>query len=135
MTRLDTKAITEVLKTMFMQYGIPNRIRSDGGPQFRGEFQSWCQDMDIVHEQTSPYNPQANGHAEEAIGEMKQLITKAGPNDFKSAMLEYRNTPRIDGLSPAQWYLGRRQRTSAVAAPKAYKRINNDALEECFKNT
>ena len=64
---------------------------------------------------------------------MKCLITKAGPNDFKSAMLEYRNTPRIDGLSPAQWYLGRRQRTSAVAAPKAYERINNDALEECFK--
>ena len=48
-------------------------------------------------------------------------------------MLEYRNTPRIDGLSQAQWYLGRRQRTSAVAAPKAYERINNDALEECFR--
>ena len=64
---------------------------------------------------------------------MKCLITKAGPNDFKSAMLEYRNTPRIDGLSPAQWYFGRRQRTSVVAAPKAYERINNDALEECFK--
>ena len=43
--------------------------------------------MDIVDEQTSPYNPQANGHAEEAIGKMKRLITKAGTNDFKSAML------------------------------------------------
>ena len=54
MTKLDTKAVTEVLKTWFMQHGIPNLIRSDGGPQFRGEFQSWCQDMDIVHKQTSP---------------------------------------------------------------------------------
>ena len=109
MTKLDTKAVTEVLKTWFMQHGIPNRIRSDFGPQFHGEFQSWSQGMDIVHKQTSPYNPQANGHAEEAIGEMKCLITKAGSNDFKSAMLGYRNTPRIDGLSPVQWYLGRRQ--------------------------
>ena len=40
MTKLDTKAVTEVLKTWFMQHGIPNRIRSDFGPQFHGEFQS-----------------------------------------------------------------------------------------------
>ena len=46
MTKLDTKAVTQVLKTWFMQHGIPNRIPSDGGPQFRGEFLSWCQDMD-----------------------------------------------------------------------------------------
>ena len=45
-------------------------------------------------------------------------------------MLEYRNTPKIDGLSPAEWYLGRRQRTNVVVNPKVYERIPNEVLIE-----
>ena len=50
--------------------------------------------------------------------------------DFGKALLEYRNTPRIDGLNPSQWYMGRRQRTSVVVNPKAYERIPNKVLNE-----
>ena len=49
---------------------------------------------------------------------------------FKKALLEYRNTPRFDGLSPAQWFFGRRQRTEAVALPSAYDRINDSEISE-----
>ena len=41
---------------------------------------------------------------------------------------EYRNTPRYDGLSPAQWRTGYRQRTNAIATPNAYKRITDEQL-------
>ena len=33
--------------------------------------------------------------------------------------------PRFDGLSPAQWLYGHRQRTDAVASPYAYERITD----------
>ena len=61
---------------------------------------------------------------------MKKLLEKTETNDFGKALLEYRNTPRIDGLSPAQWYLGRRQRTNVVVSPKVYERIPNEILNE-----
>ena len=121
MAKLDPRTIIKILETWFTAHGKPMRIRSDGGPQFRQEFESWCRTEDIIHELASPYNPQSNGHAEKAIGEMKKLLEKTETKDFGKALLEYRNTPRIDGLSPAQWYLGRRQRTNVVVNPKVYE--------------
>ena len=80
--------------------------------------------MDIVHELLSPYNPQSNGHAEKAIGEMKRLIAKTEYKEFGKALLEYKNTPRIEGLSPSLWYFGRRQRkTTCSTSKKSYERL------------
>ena len=42
--------------------------------------------------------------------------------------MDYRNTPRFDGLSPSQWLFGRRQRTEAAALPNAYNRISDSDL-------
>ena len=55
MTKLDTKAVTEVLKTWFMQHGRPNRIRSDGGPQFRGGY-GHCTQADLTLQSTSKWS-------------------------------------------------------------------------------
>ena len=49
---------------------------------------------------------------------------------FQQALWNYRNCPRYDGLSPAQWYFGRRQRTEAVAFPSAYERIPDCIVAE-----
>ena len=40
------------------------------------------------------------------------------------------NTPRYDGLSPAQWLTGHRQRTDLVAAPEAYMRVSDSKFKE-----
>ena len=37
-------------------------------------------------------------------------------DEFRVALTEWRNTPRFDGLSPAQWFLGYRQRTATPTA-------------------
>ena len=50
--------------------------------------------------------------------------------EFRKALLEYRNTPRYDGLSPAQWYYGRRQRKEAAALPSAYDRLSQEQLDK-----
>ena len=110
---LTTKAVTNVLTSWFQDWGWPKRARSDGGPQFRSEFKQFCDDNNIIHELSSPYHSESNGHAEIFVKSMKSLLAKCekkGEN-FRTALSEWRNVPRTSGkLSPAQLFLGRRQR-------------------------
>ena len=78
-----------------------------------------------MHELSSPYNPRSNGHAEATVKNMKYLLENhhAHWDTFKEALLECRNTPRPDNLSPAQLMTGHRQRTMQPAHPAAYKHI------------
>ena len=63
---------------------------------------------------------------------MKYLIAKTQTwGRFRKALIEWRNTPRCsDDLSPAQWALGRRQRSGSPALPTAYDRLSDQALFE-----
>ena len=95
-------------------FGYPGSIRTDGGPQFRAEFSEWCSQRGIIHELSSPYHPQSNGHAEAAVKNVKQLIEKCnGYNDnFTIALSQYRLYPRAaQPESPAQLFLGRQPRS------------------------
>lgn len=113
LTSTTTDDVTRWLSTIFVEHGFPEVIRSDNGPQFRNKFADWCSDHWIRHETSSPYYPQSNGLAEAAVKAVKHLkkkcVLKGEP--FSVALLEWRNTPRADGISPAQAFLGRRQRT------------------------
>ena len=129
--KLDTRAVTTTLEDWFYDYGKPVSLRSDGGPQFRNDFTKWCEDQNIVHQLSSAYHHESNGHAEVAVREMKSLLAKTKDyKTFKHALREWRNTPRFDGLSPSQWLTGRRQRTEIVAAPEAYRWISDSEIQE-----
>ena len=129
--KLDTKATIDVLEDWFLEHGKPLKLRSDGGPQFRDEFTTWCRSRNIVHELSSAHHHESNGHAEVAVREMKHLLEKTKSfRKFREALLEWRNTPRFDGLSPSQWLFGRRQRTETPALPKAYERITDETISE-----
>ena len=52
------------LVTWFDEFGWPKKIRSDGGPQFRQTFTSFCKLHGISHELASAYNPESNRLAE-----------------------------------------------------------------------
>ena len=135
LTKLDTSAIIEVLEDWFIDVGKPERIRSDGGPQFRTEFKQWCKDQNIRHELSSAYHHESNGHAEVAVKEMKRLLEKTNSwREFRRALREYRNNPRYDHLSPAQWALGRRQRTDTPALPQHYRRLSNEEIDSFDRN-
>ena len=65
--------------------------------------------------QSSPYNPQSNGHAERNVKILKHLLLKT-ENDvnfqsFLDGRSQIRNTPRADGISPCQVVFGRSIRT------------------------
>ena len=108
-----TSAITKQLACWFRDWGWPRSIRSDGGPQFRSEFEAWCVDRHIqIDGPSSAHYHQSNGLAENAVKQCEYLLAKIGcMNDtFFDALAEYRNTPRADGYSASQLFFGRRQR-------------------------
>ena len=62
---------------------------------------------------------------------MKYLLEKSKTYKiFKHALREWWNTPRYDGLSPAQWLTGHRQRSDLVAAPEAYMRVSDSKFKK-----
>ncbi|TRY70767.1 hypothetical protein TCAL_13633, partial [Tigriopus californicus] len=56
---------------------------------------------------------------------------KNGPLDayaFGRALLEWRNVPRSDGLSPSQWSFGKSQRTLLPASKSLNDRLSNETI-------
>ena len=109
---LVTSAVTKQILQWFLEFGFPERIRTDGGPQFRSEFKAFCDEFNIKHEVSSPHYHESNGLAEAAVKQMKHLLDKKNQkwDDFQMALLEWRNTPNATGYSPSQLFFGRRQK-------------------------
>ena len=124
---LGSKATIEVLKVQFFRHGIPEVIRSDGGPQFASKhFARFCKEYGIAHKTSSPHFPSANGEVERPEQTVKRLWRIA--TDKQLALLDYRTTP-LEGvnLSPAQLLMGRRPRNKLpslreLLTPTAYNR-------------
>ena len=108
----STEKVVGVMLQWFLAYGFPKRARSDNGPQFRDKFKEFCMAHNIELDNSSPYNPQSNGLAEAAVKSVKYLVQKCHDTneDLGMALLEWRNCPRTDGVSPSQAFFGRRLR-------------------------
>ena len=91
-------------------YGIHISCRTDGGPQFRGPFKEYCDKKGIVHQISSPYNPQSNGHGEAAVKAAKHLLIKTTAATFPDALAAWRGTARSDKPSPNEMFFGRKIR-------------------------
>ena len=106
--RTGTDNVTSFLTSIFETFGFPTTIRTDNGPQFRGPFTKFCESLGIKHEPASPYHPQSNGLAENAVKTCKKLLDKAklSCTSFSSALAAWRATPRADGASPSFLLLG-----------------------------
>jgi len=113
LSSLSTNSVTKKLTEWFLLFGFPERLRSDGGPQFRSEFSSWCLKYGIEHQLSSPYHPQSNGLAESAVKSMKKLLQASSvtSSDFQAALSAFKATPRENGLSPNFLFFGRNLRS------------------------
>ena len=89
--RTDTRSVCESLTRWFTEYGWPTYIRTDGGPQFRGEFAEFCEGNSVKHEQASAYNPESNGLAEAAVKNMirKRRKENAAPESSQAECVQY----------------------------------------------
>jgi len=115
-----TGAITKALENWFLDFGWPTKMITDGGPQFRSEFKEFCKQHHIIYEPSSAFHPQSNGLAEAGVKRCKSLLEKVDSfQEFRRALLQYRNVPRSDTglLSPAELFFGRRQRRQLPELP------------------
>ena len=136
-TSLD---VIYLLKEWMTDKGIPTILKTDGGPQFASQaFSDFCRQWGIHHVLSSPHHHEANGAAEAAVKAMKALIAKTTTtgridvDEFRSGLLEFRNTPRAHGFSPAQLLYGRTLRSQLLTHPTALKqewREQRNALDK-----
>ena len=108
-----SRDVIGVLKKNFVDLGIPVRLRSDGGGHFTSAaIDAFFKQWGVSQVFSTPHYPQSNGHAESAVKAMKHLLIKAACNGkidsdaFSQGILEWRNTPRVHGLSPAMMLFG-----------------------------
>ena len=109
-------------QTVFLQTGLPRVFVSDGGKAFVStEFQAFLASCSVRHRKSTAEYAQSNGLAERAVRTLKTLRAKcSSPMALFHAILELQNTPRGDcRLSPAEIFLGRRQRTTTSPCPRS----------------
>ena len=114
-----SRNVIDACRPCFIDLGIPVILRSDNGPQFTAsEFKDFLGRWDVRHIKSTPYYPQSNGLVEAAVKSMKKLVITStengniGTEEFSKALLEWRNTPRNGGLSPAETVFGYQLRSS-----------------------
>ena len=111
----DTTAATvvETTKSHFARHGIADMV-TDNGPQYTSEeFSRFTREWQFTHTTSSPLHSQSNGKSESAVEIAKNIIKKAkrANQDIQLALLEWRNTPDLTGISPVQKLYSRRTKT------------------------
>lgn len=112
--------LVESIRRLFSLTGAPNVLRSDQGPQYSSQvMQDFLESWSVKWKPSSPHHPQSNGHAEVSVKITKYLLAKVGgkinSDEFQAGLLELRNGPREDGLSPAQRLFGHPLRSQVPA--------------------
>lgn len=109
-------ALVTTLKTIFSEYGFPEEIMSDQGPQFcSDQYLSMAKNYDIKITHSSPRYPRSNGFIESMVKVVKQILErcKRTGSDPHVALLMYRATPLKSGMaSPAELLSQRRLKTT-----------------------
>ncbi len=124
MTTTTTADTLKALRKMFVQYGLPEQMVSDNGPQFiSAEFATFAKKNGIKHIRCAPYHPSSNGLAEYFIQTFKRAM-KASEKDGRSPshrlaefLMTYRATPHATtGVAPTTLFLQRQKSALALTS-------------------
>ena len=123
---------------IFAASGVPTVLRTDGGKQFTsGTLRRFLSSWEVRHEVSSPRYPRTNGHTEPAIKSVKKLITTASSGVrldeelLSRGLLELRNTPRADSISPAHVLFGHPIRSCVPTHHRAFAPEWQRAAADC----
>ena len=73
--KLNSQAVLHVLGKLFLQYGPPQHIRSDNGPEFvASAVRDWLARMDVKTLFIEPGSPWENGCCESFIGKLRDEL-------------------------------------------------------------
>ena len=115
----SSKTVIPHLDKIFSTHGIPEVIKTDGGPPFNGyQFKQYVRWMGVAHRTVSPEDPEANGLAEAFMKVLKKTWCTANtesrnPRQEMYRMLrQYRATPHCSTQrAPAEVLFNRPFRT------------------------
>jgi transposase InsO family protein len=69
------EAVVKFLQSIIYRFGVPRRVLTDNGTQFKGaKFVRCCTDFGIQHQPSSVAHPQTNGPVEHANGLILQRM-------------------------------------------------------------
>ena len=112
------KFVKDLLRKNFRQYGKPEVVKSDNGPQFRVQFKEFLQDWLIEYHVSPYYEPSYNGKVERKNRDIKKIIKEINYesttleelfNIIGNAIYEHnhiRPHQSLDGVTPYQKYNG-----------------------------
>ena len=81
MNTTTSERIIAILKRLFAQFGLPEQVVSDNGPQFTFEdLELLMQSNSFKHLWSTPYHPASNGAVEQLVRSFKEFM-KAGRHD------------------------------------------------------
>lgn len=127
-TNSGSKGLCEALRRIFVTFGVPEELSSDGGPEFTSrEVEDFLFRWGTKHRLSSAYFPQSNGRAEVAVKAAKRLLEgNMGTDGYLNtdnvvrALLQQRNTPDRDcKLSPAEVLFGHKLRDTIPQLDKS----------------
>ena len=98
------ESVIDATKRHFARHGIADMV-TDNGPQYSSaHFSKFAREWEFQHTTSSPLHSQSNGKAESAVKIANNLVKKAkrGNKDLQMSLLEWRNTPDSNGLSPVE---------------------------------
>lgn len=117
--RSSSQTIINLLKDVFAEYGIPEKLMTDNGSQYASQsFKEFAKEWDFRHVTSSPRYPQSNGFIERQVQTVKSTIYKAKKTntDVNLALLCLRSTPIDSQLpSPSELLHGRKTRSNLPA--------------------
>ena len=83
MTTTTAEKTVEILRSLFLRYGLPRAIATDNGPQFTSSiFEAFCKNNGICHKRSAPYHPSTNGEAERFVQSFKTGL-RTGTGDLQ----------------------------------------------------
>ena len=114
--RATEDSVIQFLFHLFVRYGLPREIITDGGPHFTGNrIAATLNNYHVQHKITTPYHPQANGQVESSNKIIEAILTKTIASHRRDwvarlpeALWAYRTTWRsTTGYSPYQLAFGK----------------------------
>ena len=125
------------LRKLFAQFGIPNTLVSDNGPQFAAvEFHEFCHLNGIRHTRVAPYHPSSNGLAERAMRVVKDGLKKQQGDtlldQLSRLLFQYKITPQTTtSIAPAELLLGRKPRSRLdILKPTVEERVQGKQQQQ-----